>query len=55
MGARGDPQGAHFPSFSEGLSLRQVDAAGHEYVVSHFPSFSEGLSLRPKASKPNTL
>ena len=37
----------HFPSFSEGLSLRRFVGCGCP-VVQDFPSFSEGLSLRPK-------
>ena len=39
--------GLDFPSFSEGLSLRQVSLilTSHQ-PVADFPSFSEGLSLR---------
>ena len=37
----------YFPSFSEGLSLRQVqDSFWRDFIITHFPSFSEGLSLR---------
>ena len=35
-----------FPSFSEGLSLREYKCRDEEGKTSHFPSFSEGLSLR---------
>ena len=36
----------HFPSFSEGLSLRAVFAETFTGTELYFPSFSEGLSLR---------
>ena len=36
----------HFPSFSEGLSLRDQAHAGSTPRRRDFPSFSEGLSLR---------
>ena len=36
----------YFPSFSEGLSLRDLAGAVIAEVKPHFPSFSEGLSLR---------
>ena len=36
----------HFPSFSEGLSLRSGAVHMLGLPVPHFPSFSEGLSLR---------
>ena len=37
----------HFPSFSEGLSLRESLSYVTELLIAgHFPSFSEGLSLR---------
>ena len=36
-----------FPSFSEGLSLREIELRGGICVSGvYFPSFSEGLSLR---------
>ena len=39
--------GSYFPSFSEGLSLRDTTRpCTGTPSVSHFPSFSEGLSLR---------
>ena len=37
---------ADFPSFSEGLSLREVGAQSPRPLFDYFPSFSEGLSLR---------
>ena len=36
----------HFPSFSEGLSLRLFTGPVGGVTVRDFPSFSEGLSLR---------
>ena len=36
----------HFPSFSEGLSLRANTHRLHYAARLDFPSFSEGLSLR---------
>ena len=36
----------NFPSFSEGLSLREWSRKGCCHESEHFPSFSEGLSLR---------
>ena len=36
----------HFPSFSEGLSLRAYAAIWATTKIANFPSFSEGLSLR---------
>ena len=36
----------YFPSFSEGLSLREFTRSYSAIRVSNFPSFSEGLSLR---------
>ena len=36
----------HFPSFSEGLSLRAALRGDWEGAWNDFPSFSEGLSLR---------
>ena len=36
----------HFPSFSEGLSLREKGQEGKNLKRGYFPSFSEGLSLR---------
>ena len=36
----------NFPSFSEGLSLRQSSLSCLVLLVGDFPSFSEGLSLR---------
>ena len=36
----------HFPSFSEGLSLRLTYNQAAIFRVWNFPSFSEGLSLR---------
>ena len=36
----------HFPSFSEGLSLRPFWTLFPPAMKRHFPSFSEGLSLR---------
>ena len=36
----------HFPSFSEGLSLRPCDFSDGKRFPGNFPSFSEGLSLR---------
>ena len=39
--------GRHFPSFSEGLSLREAEAVLMiDSRAGDFPSFSEGLSLR---------
>ena len=38
--------GRHFPSFSEGLSLRLESPVSTQAGWSDFPSFSEGLSLR---------
>ena len=38
--------GSYFPSFSEGLSLRDILHGYQARVVFDFPSFSEGLSLR---------
>ena len=40
---------ANFPSFLEGLSLRQCKSPGLSHVPD-FPSFLEGLSLRPITS-----
>ena len=40
---------AHFPSFSEGLSLRAPQHRRDHGGKRHFPSFSEGLSLRGTA------
>ena len=37
---------SHFPSFSEGLSLRAGPPRGNHPCRWYFPSFSEGLSLR---------
>ena len=37
----------HFPSFSEGLSLRPFPCVSMMHALLYFPSFSEGLSLRP--------
>ena len=37
---------AHFPSFSEGLSLRADTRVWLGFAFCYFPSFSEGLSLR---------
>ena len=39
--------GLHFPSFSEGLSLRPAENVVQGAGGADFPSFSEGLSLRP--------
>ena len=36
----------HFPSFSEGLSLRVTPETLKSPSCTNFPSFSEGLSLR---------
>ena len=36
----------HFPSFSEGLSLRVTVHRPYAASATYFPSFSEGLSLR---------
>ena len=36
----------HFPSFLEGLSLRQKKGHKKPLEPPHFPSFLEGLSLR---------
>ena len=36
----------NFPSFSEGLSLRDTITGAFDVVMHNFPSFSEGLSLR---------
>ena len=42
------PAQADFPSFSEGLSLRQIGGRHNRaHPCPDFPSFSEGLSLRP--------
>ena len=41
--------GSHFPSFSEGLSLRLKAQPILVIDSGYFPSFSEGLSLRPRA------
>ena len=41
-----NPRISHFPSFSEGLSLRVHGEGLNPETVSRFPSFSEGLSLR---------
>ena len=38
--------GSYFPSFSEGLSLRGIQAIKGKDYEQDFPSFSEGLSLR---------
>ena len=38
--------GSYFPSFSEGLSLRDDGAEAGRVNQHYFPSFSEGLSLR---------
>ena len=38
--------GSYFPSFSEGLSLREDSTHTVTDFLHHFPSFSEGLSLR---------
>ena len=38
--------GSYFPSFSEGLSLRDYLSHSQAHENSNFPSFSEGLSLR---------
>ena len=35
-----------FPSFSEGLSLRELPVTLEDTSDTDFPSFSEGLSLR---------
>ena len=43
----------HFPSFSEGLSLRDGIMQGVLYAPPHFPSFSEGLSLRGSTTNPS--
>ena len=41
------PKNKHFPSFSEGLSLRVEATSAPRYRFrGNFPSFSEGLSLR---------
>ena len=37
---------SYFPSFSEGLSLREFPGRAFAAASAHFPSFSEGLSLR---------
>ena len=42
-----DPVETDFPSFSEGLSLRQFIVFSDTSGSGDFPSFSEGLSLRP--------
>ena len=36
----------YFPSFSEGLSLREINFFRKNKYITDFPSFSEGLSLR---------
>ena len=41
--------GSYFPSFSEGLSLRDVARLDSQGRGGHFPFFSEGLSLRDAA------
>ena len=38
--------GSYFPSFSEGLSLRDESVDAIRAQQQYFPSFSEGLSLR---------
>ena len=43
---RGNLEASDFPSFSEGLSLRDQRFHGRGCARSYFPSFSEGLSLR---------
>lgn len=35
-----------FPSFWEGLSLREHGAEGHPNLLGYFPTFLQGLSLR---------
>ena len=40
------PSSPHFPSFSEGLSLRRRERGSVQLRGGDFPSFSEGLSLR---------
>ena len=45
---------AHFPSFLEGLSLRQHPDVSAGGVVCNFPSFLEGLSLRPLGAREAT-
>ena len=46
VGTNGTATHEHFPSFSEGLSLRAVAIATPWLINRYFPSFSEGLSLR---------
>ena len=43
-----EPMTRHFPSFSEGLSLRVSLFEDGCAVLLDFPSFSEGLSLRAR-------
>ena len=45
----------HFPSFSEGLSLRDDDGTVTIEEYNDFPSFSEGLSLREMAREGRTV
>ena len=40
-----------FPSFWEGLSLRQSGNRGRADLMPHFPSFWEGLSLRQSGNR----
>ena len=47
-------EGDNFPSFSEGLSLREVSLAKDETRALDFPSFSEGLSLRAAPTSPRS-
>ena len=42
----------HFPSFSEGLSLRVLHVQPLMHQCMNFPSFSEGLSLRALRTLP---
>ena len=44
--------GSYFPSFSEGLSLRDTQEANAADSSPDFPSFSEGLSLRVSVHSP---
>ena len=43
--------GSYFPSFSEGLSLRDKEHSRGFTPSRYFPSFSEGLSLRDGAGE----
>ena len=50
-----NPERQDFPSFSEGLSLRDPQEPMGSPPHDNFPSFSEGLSLRDKRVHGDTI